>query len=152
MTVTGSQPKMRCFLFISASVRPGGGEGRLRASFRYICTFVSRAVCSSISIVRQWSVIICNCFLFMWKTHFLSLTSLRRSMALTQSGRFWPAFLTGGAATRNSRAGEVSEGRGALRTAGLETGATHFRFRSAPPERQVEWVSRSLFSCGPSGT
>jgi len=35
-----------------------------------------------------------------------------------------PAFLADGAASRNSRPNEVTEGREALRTAGLETGAT----------------------------
>jgi hypothetical protein len=38
--------------------------------------------------------------------------------------RFVRAFLIDGATTQNSRSGEVSEGRDALRTAGLETGAT----------------------------
>jgi len=38
----------------------------------------------------------------------------------------WSAFLTGTAATEKSRSGEASEGQEALRTAGLETGATIF--------------------------
>jgi len=39
----------------------------------------------------------------------------------------YPAFLTVRVITRNSRFGEASEGLEALRTAGLETGATRFR-------------------------
>jgi hypothetical protein len=38
----------------------------------------------------------------------------------------WLAFLAAGTTAQDSRYGEVSEGQEALRTAGLETGATIF--------------------------